>query len=181
MLVLRRAGARAAAARTLSASAAPAPVGMGHTSDAIEGVSHAQLFKAMMLKVDQPDRFLPVSQVSVRLATDPAAAEEGALWRSMVFDGALIREHIYASKADGEVRFVGLDEAGLREGDLEIVNALRRDPLRIEYYQRHLVTKARMHWAAPVANAASAIATTVALARRAEEAAARGDAFSPKA
>lgn len=174
------------AARSCSASAAD-PVGLGYVSDEITGASYANLFKAMMRKIDGPEHFLPVSHVSVRMATELAAAEQGALWRSMRFDGdgplhgATVREHIYASKIDGEIRFVALDEAGRNEGELEVVNALHREPLRIEYYQRRVLTRERVPWAAPRASAAGAIEATVALARAAEAAAARVDQFSPKA
>eukprot|EP00325_Prymnesiales_sp_UTEX-LB-985_P015324 CAMPEP_0174763362 /NCGR_PEP_ID=MMETSP1094-20130205/110242_1 /TAXON_ID=156173 /ORGANISM="Chrysochromulina brevifilum, Strain UTEX LB 985" /LENGTH=181 /DNA_ID=CAMNT_0015969319 /DNA_START=1 /DNA_END=546 /DNA_ORIENTATION=- len=150
----------------------PELVGLGFCSKEIEGVSRAALFRSMMNKIDMPQRFLPVSSVSVRPAMGDAG-DDGALWRSMRFEGpgalhgSLIVEHIYANPAAGMIRFVTLNADG-SEGDLEVINALLTAPIRIEYYQRRRLGLERVHWAAPLSSASHAIATTVALARAQE-------------
>lgn len=160
-------------------------VGLGYCSSGLDGVSRTHVFKAMMHKIDHPERFLPVSKVSVRPAVGPAAFE-GALWRSMQYDGPgplhgqTVVEHIYADGVEGEIRFVGLDAKG-SEGPLEIVNTLLRNPLRIEYYQRDRVTLQRVSWAAPVASAADAIEATLRLAQAAERQAADASDFGLRA
>ena len=59
---------------------------MGYVHDVGEGVTARQLFKAMLFKIDGADRFQPVTSVSVRAAVG-AAADEGAVWRSMKYAG----------------------------------------------------------------------------------------------
>ena len=146
---------------------------MGVCSEEISGISRANLFKSMMNMIDAPQRFLPVSSVHVRPAQGDAG-DDGALWRTMTYTGQgpmhgrVLVQHIYANPAAGEIRYVGLDADGRSEGECEIVNVLRRDPMRIEYYQRKVETRERVHWEAPRANALKAMETTIALARAQE-------------
>jgi hypothetical protein len=139
----------------------PEPVGLGFCSDPIEGVGAGALWEMMLLKVAQPELFLPVKAVECRVG-------EAATWRTMTFDGPgpmhgrVILENIYADEASGEIQFVSLDEAG-EETDAVVMNVLLQDPLRIEYFQRHGKTKERTFWPAPKAGAMSAIAKTVEL------------------
>ena len=96
-----------------------------------------------------------------------------ATWRTMTFDGPgpmhgrVIVENIYSDEASGEILFVALNEAG-EETVHVVVNALLKDPLRIEYYQRHGETKDRVHWAAPKVAATAGIAKTVELSATGE-------------
>ena len=172
--------------RACACGVAPKTIGLGYTSPELAGVSRASLIKAMMSKIDQPGRFLPVSSVSVQAASG-AAAEEGALWRSMVFDGAgtsvQIVEHIYANPSSGEIRFVAVEGSGhtWSEGSLEVVNVLHTKPLRIEYYQRHRHTGERIDWLAPLQSVVGAIEATHALAQAAETLAADASDFGSKA
>ena len=159
--------------RTLCAAAsAQQPVGLGCSSEEICGVGRDRLFSSMMNQIDAPARFLPVSSVSVRPA-EGEAFHDGALWRSMVFNGpgplhgSTIREHIYANPREGEIRFVALAPDG-SEGELEVVSALLRKPMRIEYYQRHRETFERVHWDAPLSTAMRAVETVTALAKAKE-------------
>ena len=152
--------------------AAEAGLGVGVE---VAGVSRAALIKAMMNHIDMPERFAPsIVHCSVRMASGPAA-DDGALWRSLTYDdGRTVLQHAYASPADGEIRFVGLEEGG-REGALEVVNALSSPPgatPRLEHFQRDRTTLERVHWAAPRAAVAAAIDATVRLALAADEAAA---------
>ena len=138
--------------------------GLGVSVD-VEGVGRTSLVKAMMNAIDMPERFLPVTSVSVRAAIGHAASE-GALWRRLVLDGTPTTEHIYANPAAGEIRFVPVD--GEQEGALEVVNELHRSPLRIEHYQRDRTTLQRVHWSAPRPRIVAAIEATVQLAKAAE-------------
>lgn len=138
--------------------------GLG-VSVVVEGVGRTSLIKAMMNAIDMPERFLPVTSVSVRAAIGHAASE-GALWRRMVLDGAPVTEHVYASPTAGEIRFVPVD--GEQEGALEVINSLHRSPLRIEHYQRDRTTLQRVHWSAPRPRTIAAIEATVQLAKAAE-------------
>jgi hypothetical protein len=159
-------------ARRLCSAAAAEPVGLGVSSEEICGVGRAALVNSMMNKIDMPARFLPVSSVFVRPATGDAG-DDGALWRSMVFNGpgplggTTIVEHIYANPSAGVIRFVALDPDG-SESEYEEVNALASSPLRIEYFRRHRETRERVHDPAPRSSALHAIATTIAHARSKE-------------
>lgn len=61
------------------------------------------------------------------------------------------------------------DETKERETDTEVVNALLRDPARIEYYMRSVAKKERLDWKAPLASCVAAIDLTI---QKAEDAAA---------
>lgn len=157
-----------------SADAAPAPpmVGLGYCSEAITGVGEDAVWAAMVDKIKQPHKFLPVGEVST---TDKRSAAGPYIWRTMRFvgagpmTGAVIVEHIYAERQTGEIRFVILDAEGT-ETDEEIVNAMHTAPLRIEYFKRSVSTKARIHFPAPTASVVGSIAKTVELAKAVEAA-----------
>lgn len=53
-----------------------------------------------------------------------------------------------------------LDEAG-RETDVEVVNALLADPVRIEYCMRSAASGERMDWKAPLPACVAAINRTI--------------------
>ena len=90
--------------------------------------------------------------------------------RSMKFigpgplNGTAITENIYQDKSTGEIRFVILD-ASDKETDDEIVNAMHRNPIRIEYFKRTVHKKERVHFKAPTAGVVKSIATTVEMAK----------------
>ncbi|KAL3899547.1 MAG: hypothetical protein SGPRY_012623 [Prymnesium sp.] len=140
----------------------------------------------MMLSVDGIDRFLPVSSVKLR-AAEGAAADEGAVWRSMVFntpgplDGKMVIEHIYVDREEEQIRFVALEGSSYQEGVLEVVHAMHREPLAIEYFQRDRRTGERVDWDLPLGIVQHAIDATIELARAAEEHASATDNFGGKA
>mmetsp|Transcript_11411 Transcript_11411/g.34431 ORF Transcript_11411/g.34431 Transcript_11411/m.34431 type:complete len:91 (-) Transcript_11411:33-305(-) len=78
--------------------------------------------------------------------------------------GQVITQHIFVNEAAGEIRFVPLDAEGNEKED-EVVNALLREPLRIEYYMRHSRTKERVHWSAPKARTVAAVGRTIDIAK----------------
>ena len=155
--------------RNGSSSSSNDAVGLGYTSEVLEGVSRLNLVREMMAAIDHPARTIPgVSSVTVQPALGDAGMD-GALWRRMVVDGETIVEHIYANPTLGTVRRIALRTDG-KEGDLEIVNHLRvKDgALRIEVYQRDQHTLEREFYSMPLASATFTIEATVALARAKE-------------
>lgn len=64
---------------------------------------------------------------------------------------------------------LALDEGGETESDAEVVNALLRDPVRIEYFARSASTGQRVDWKAPLSSCVAAINLTVDRARAAHE------------
>ena len=153
--------------RWLSVGSATDVVGLGASSGDLSSSSRTHLLNALMSAIDHPGRLIVgVTSVTVRPAVGEAG-EDGALWRTMTVEGERVVEHIYANPAAGEVRFVPLD-ADEREGDTEIVHALRRSPLRLEYFQRCRRTGERLHWDTPMHSALRSIEATVTLARAKE-------------
>ena len=153
-----------------STASSESAVGLGYCSAEISGVSRTNVFKAMMNRIDAPGRFISVPvRVHVRPA-EGAAGDDGALWRSVAFDGGeqegtTVVEHVYTNPSKGEIRFVALEADGRTEANLEIVNALLKSPLRIEYFCRDRNTLQRVHWDEPRARVSSVIDATVALAK----------------
>ena len=85
--------------------------GLGVSVD-VEGVGRTSLMKSMMNTIDMPERFLPVTSVSVRAAIGHAASE-GALWRRLVLDGtpmtdvkqSLIRSNISVPTSSNRILY----------------------------------------------------------------------------
>ena len=132
---------------------------------------------ALLHQIDHPHAFHDDSVKSnVRPAAGPAF-DEGALWRKLQVgaEATPVQQHCYADGDAGEVRIVELkDPKRAKEGPLEVVHAVVADgdDLRIEVFQRNRLNGKRVHWEEPAASAAFSIATTVRLARLAEEEAA---------
>jgi hypothetical protein len=130
------------------------------------------IFQIMMNAIDAPGRFSSVSSVFVRPA-EGEAGDDGALWRSMRYDGdgplhgTTVVEHIYANPGRGEIKFVAVDEGG--ESEHEVVHKLLTKPLRIEYFRRHRDTLERVQWDEPRASASRAIEITIAMAKAKEQ------------
>ena len=86
---------------------------------------------------------------------------------------------MYIDRLAKEIRFVELMANG-EEGEAEVVNALRREPLRIEYFVRHRETLERLSLSdSPAAlHADGEIARTIELAHELEAADAEEDDFA---
>jgi hypothetical protein len=155
-------------------------VGLGFESGEIVGVSRTVLMRELMSSIDQPGRTMEgVTSVILQPATGDAGAE-GALWRRMVVHDDTYIEHIYANPARGEIRRIALEDDG-SEGDLEVVNQLRKSPLRIEIFQRQRSTLERTPYRAPLVAAIAAVDMTIALARAKEAQEADACYFGSKA
>ena len=156
---------------------AAAVVGDGYRSEPVSGIARSRLVAALLHQIDHPHAFHDDSvKSSVRPAAGPAF-DEGALWRKLQVgaEATPVQQHCYADGDAGEVRIVELkDPKRAKEGPLEVVHAVVADgdDLRIEVFQRNRLNGKRVHWEEPAASAAFSIATTVRLARLAEEEAA---------
>ncbi|CAK0896067.1 unnamed protein product [Prorocentrum cordatum] len=110
------------------------PVGLGYTSAAIEGVAPEALWEAMLAKTGHGIvEYLPVVDVEVEESSGAAPGAPCGSWAPGHWPDSCYASHIYAEEPAGEIRFVSLDDQG-RETDTEVVNAMLRDPLRIEYF-----------------------------------------------
>merc|ERR1719414_2647349 len=80
------------------------------------------------------------------------ADRPGYLARSMTINptGKRVEEHIYASERKGEIIYRLVDPATKRETDDERVIAVKEEPLRMEFFHRHVSDGYRSYWQAPL-------------------------------
>lgn len=64
--------------------------------------------------------------------------------------GKRVEEHIYASERKGEMIYRLVDADSKAETDDERVIAVKENPLRMEFFHRHVSDGFRMYWQAPV-------------------------------
>lgn len=127
---------------------APEFVGLGTETEVPENVSTEKLWEALLIKVPQPNLFLPVFDVKSRPSDDGLGT-----YREMTMNTPngphTIIENIYADKSIWEIKFVVVNDT------FEIVNVINIDPdsgkRTMEFYKRNSTTKEREHWAMPKA------------------------------
>merc|ERR550532_3960615 len=132
--------------RTAKAAASSQCVGMGWTSPEVTNATWDGLWDALVFKARNPEKCkMDVSDVVV-------ADRPGYLARSMTINptGKRVEEHIYASERKGEIIYRLVDPATKAETDDERVIAVKEDPLRMEFFHRHVSDGFRMFWQAPV-------------------------------
>merc|ERR1712242_657055 len=119
---------------------------------------------ALILKARNPQKFkMDVSDVSV-------ADRPGYLARSMTINqtGKRVEEHIYASERKGEIIYRLVDAATKRETDDERVIAVKEEPLRMEFFHRHVSDGYRSYWQAPLDSVTQMLQELVDYASKAE-------------
>jgi len=121
-------------------------VGMGWTCPQVTGLTFDTLWEALVCKARNPLKFnMDVSDVVV-------ADRPGYLARSMTVNstGKRVEEHIYANERNGEMIYRLVDERTKLETDDERVIAVKEDPLRMEFFHRHVSDGYRVYWEAPL-------------------------------
>ena len=73
------------------------------------------------------------------------------------FQGQVVDNHHATSSA--------ADHRDGSEGELEVVNAVLKAPLRVESYLRHRETLERVHWTTPLESERKAMETIIAMAQ----------------
>jgi len=121
------------------------PVGMGWTSPTVTSTNLDGLWAAMVYKARNPQKFMDVSNVTV-------ADRPGFIARSMTINptGKRAEEHIYANERTGEMIYRIVDPDTKQETDDERVIAVKENPLRMEFFHRHVSDGYRIYWQAPV-------------------------------
>lgn len=120
----------------------------GYYSGRITGIPRALMWDEFVVKVRQPDRYLPVVDVATR------DNEDGSVWRTMrippgvipsMLQGITLVETIYMDEGKGEVRFLVLDanEKPTTTEHRNILHVLENGDLEIEYYDMDTATGAR--------------------------------------
>merc|ERR550532_260467 len=121
-------------------------VGMGWTSPEVTTATWDGLWAALIFKARNPEKFnMDVSDVVV-------ADRPGFLARSMTINatGKRVEEHIYASERKGEIIYRLVDAVTKAETDDERVIAVKEEPLRMEFFHRHVSDGYRSYWQAPL-------------------------------
>ena len=117
-------------------------MGLGAASVIPEDVTTEQVWKALIIKITQPNLFLPVSDVFTRPSDDGKGT-----YREMSLGPNRIFENIYSNESTWEVKFVV-------EGDvIEHVNIIHTDSntgeRTLEFYKRHSLSGQKVHWDVP--------------------------------
>merc|ERR1712007_283117 len=123
----------------------PTIIGLGATSAPIHGVAYLSLFAAVDKTIAMPWLIQ-----DVRESNCSGSDCEGYYSRSMKMPhtGEVVREQIKIDEEKGEVVFTKLGRDS-RPSDKQRVLCFRKDPLRIEFFERSARTGARVEWAAP--------------------------------
>merc|ERR1712088_76644 len=135
-----------AANAPIKKAAAGQCVGMGWTSPEVTTATWDGLWAALIFKARNPEKFnMDVSDVVV-------ADRPGYLARSMTINqtGKRVEEHIYASERKGEIIYRLVDPATKSETEDERVIAVKEEPLRMEFFHRHVSDGYRSYWQAPL-------------------------------
>lgn len=126
----------------------------GASAQVPEDVSIEQLWQSLVIKITQPNIFLPVTVQVTRPSDDGKG-----IYREMSLGPKSIIENIYERKDDLEVVFqnVGSDD--------EIVNAITidkdTDVRTLSFFQRKISTKERLEWAVPLSVVQNGVDKTI--------------------
>jgi len=123
----------------------PTVVGLGVTSAPLHGVAYPSLFAAVDKTIAMPWLIQNVKE------SECSGSDcQGYYSRSMKMPhtGEVVREQIKIDEEKGEVVFTKLGRDS-RPSDKQRVLVFRKDPLRIEFFERSASTGARVEWAAP--------------------------------
>lgn len=120
-------------------------IGMGWTSPSITDATIDGLWEALIFSARQPEKFMDVSDVTV-------ADRPGFIARGLTINGKnqRVEEHIYINERKGEIVYRVVDSKTKRETDDERVIAVKEEPLRLEFFHRHVTDGFRTYWQAPV-------------------------------
>lgn len=115
-------------------------VGLGVSQTIAEDISTEQVWKALLIKIKEPNLFLPVTDVITRPSEDGRGT-----YREMSLGPNRIIENIYADEALLEVKFVVENDIVEHVNIIHTNNGVRT----LEFYKRHSQTGERVQWDAP--------------------------------
>merc|ERR1719216_302707 len=139
-----------------------ATIGMGWSSPEITTATYDGLWKALVYKARNPEKFMDVTNVVV-------VDRPGYLKRSKTITATnqRVTEHIYTKEREGEMVYRMVDQSTRAELEEERVVAVKKDPLRLEFFHRHSVDGYRSFWQAPVAVVQKLVNDTIDFATKA--------------
>ena len=133
-------------------------VGLGAGTTIPEEITTEQVWKVLLLKIEQPNLFLPVTGVITRPTDDGKGT-----YREMSMGPHTICENIYTDESKLEVKFVVTDDI------IEHVNIIHTNATSgertLEFYKRHSQTGERTPWEVPKSACLDAIAKVLDYAR----------------
>ena len=119
-------------------------VGFGFSMEVPGDVSTEKLWEVMLIKIKQPELFLPVTDVVWRPTDDGRA-----IYREMSMGPHRMIEDIFSDSTKFEVNFV-VTNASEPEDHINVINIDAATGVRsLEFYKRHSETKGRTWWAPP--------------------------------
>lgn len=133
------------------------PVGLGIAMPIPDDITSEQVWKALLIKIKQPDLFLPVSEVVTRPSDDGVGT-----YREMSMGNTRIIENIYTNESIFEVNFSVISDP------TDHVNVILTDPAgrrTLEFYKRNTESKERVHWTVPATVAMGGINKVLEMAR----------------
>lgn len=132
--------------------------GMGIKMEIPEDIPTENVWKVLLIKIKQPDLFLPVTDVVTRPSDDGRGT-----YREMSMGANRIIENIYTDESIYEVNF------SVENDETDHVNIILTDPTTgkrtLEFYKRNSATKERVFWAGPAAIGLGGIRKVLDMAR----------------
>jgi hypothetical protein len=116
--------------------------GLGIKMEIPDDISTEKVWEVLLIKIKQPNLFLPVTDVVTRVSDDGLGT-----YREMSMGPNRIVENIYADESKLEVSFVVIDDP------TDHVNIIHTDAVTgtrtLEFYKRNTKTQERVHWSVP--------------------------------
>lgn len=137
-------------------------VSLGVESDAVSGCSEDHLWAALKQSICAPGDFFPIEDLTYTETSGGYTCREYML-RNQEGGALRMREHCYTNLQTYEVRAVKLD--GAYESDEENVFAIRREPLRLEFFTREVSSHKRLESTMERATVVTAMEGIIALAQ----------------
>lgn len=117
-------------------------IGLGVAATIPEEITTKQVWQALIVKIKQPNLFLPATDIVTRPSDDGKGT-----FREMSVGPARIFENIYADESLLEVKFVVTDDI------IEHVNIIHTNATTgertLEFYKRHSQTGEKVFWDMP--------------------------------
>ncbi len=117
--------------------------GLGIAKDIPDDISNEKLWQVLLIKIKQPNLFLPVGDVVTRVSDDGLG-----IYREMTLlsTGSKIIENIYTNDSILEVSFSVVNDP---TDHVNIIHTDANGRRTLEFYKRSTSTKERVHWAGP--------------------------------
>ncbi len=141
----------------MSTDSTPELAGLGKGLEIPDDISNEKVWQVLLIKIQQPSLFLPVTDVVTRPSDDGAGT-----YREMSMGPNRITENIYTDESIYEVNF------SVANDENDHVNIILTDATgkrTLEFYKRNSTTKERVPWTVPAHVALGGITKVLEMAR----------------